>query len=104
MRTLKFYGHSDDCFEIDGTRGDEPDEIGAFHKTVVVYLKSAISEQRVAVVGTYAPNGKCTWAFGIALIDDGDDLPPWPIKFTREHDYSVALTIECPDDTSVSIP
>lgn len=102
MRTISFYGHSDDCFEIRGERKGEPDEIGCYGTHVVVHLKSATAEQRLAVFGIYSPDGvDGTWVFGVGQIAEDDEVPPWPISISREHGYSLLLTIECPDDTTI---
>jgi hypothetical protein len=102
MKTVRFYGHSDDCFEIEG--GGFDDEVGCYDTPVVIHLKSAAAESRVAVFGCYAPsNSCCCWCFGIGQIDEGDELPPWPIRFVPKHDYSIALEIDVPDDTTLSI-
>lgn len=54
MRTLRFYGASDDRFEIEGSLPGEPDEIGCFDKSCVVKICSP-SECQLAIVGIYAP-------------------------------------------------
>lgn len=102
MRTLKFYGHSDDCFEIDGTTRDEPDEIGCFDGSVTVTLIDANGDG-LQVVGSYAkPHNTGTWMFGISLLDEDKPLPSWPIRFsTFENNYSPLVEIDVPDDVVV---
>lgn len=103
MKTLKFYGHSDDCFEIDGTGKGEPDEIGCFDKGVAV--KVANDHAGLLVVGHYAPKATevGTWMIGISLLDEGIKLPDWPIRFgTYSNEYSPLLEIDVPDDVRVS--
>jgi len=44
-RDLTFYGASDDLFEIEGTKGDEPDEIGAYDSGNAVASPTGIAYQ-----------------------------------------------------------
>lgn len=99
-KLVRFYGHSDDCFEIEGAFNDE---IGCYDKMAVVLLKSAVAEERLAIVGLYSPHGAGTWTAAPALIEEDDDMPAWPIRFTRKHPYSLMLEIEVPDDTTMTV-
>lgn len=105
MKTYRFYGSSDDnfiwrCTDEAGKRDE--DEIGCFDRHVVVHLKSAVSEERIAIFGEYSPEGTGSWLFAPALISEDDPLPAWPIRFEREHGYSMALIIEVPNDTTMT--
>lgn len=95
---LKFYGHSDDCFEfeIDG----KADEWGCYQSKddQVVHLTA-----RVATIGgargviIYALYDG-TWSFAVAQRDEGLRLPEWSYSVVREHVYSTALLIDTGGD------
>lgn len=95
-RTLTFYGASDDLFEIDGTTGDEPDEIGCFGKAVTIEIRQ--QDRGLIVAGMYT--GRGVWAMGIAPIDDDQPMPDWPMSWAFEG-YTAKLTIQAPDHVVV---
>ena len=98
MRMLKFYGLSDDLFEIEGTRGDEPDERPAG----TVEVKDG-DGNGLRVHCDYGVTGNACWMVGIAPIDDGVPIPNWPMSFRLGgRGYSAELTIEAPDSAVVS--
>ena len=107
MRTLKFYGASDDLFEVEGTKAGEPDEIGSFNSITAV--KIANDHAGLIVVGVYAahddmPKGMpgC-WTIGICPLDEDIPLPDWQMKWSlSDLGYSPLLAIETPDDARVS--
>ena len=113
MRTLKFYGASDDLFEIEGARGDEPDEICLCDRPVTVSLKLepppydggpevGIVPEGLHVTGLYAPNdATACWMIGIAPLDEGLDMPGWPMRW-RFDGYTTVLEIDAPDDVVVA--
>ena len=107
MRTLKFWGTSDDLFEIDGTAGNEPDEVGCFDRPAVAKIEAA--DGAVCVVALYAPaNAAACWAIGLMPVDENVPIPPWPVTFTLAgsrpgHEYSAGLTITVPDGAVVSV-
>lgn len=99
MRKLTFYGSSDDLFEIEGTAGKEPDEIGSYDKPVQVTIRA--DGTGVVVTGIYCDNG--CWSIGIAPIDEDVGLPDWPMRWTARG-YSTRLEIDAPDKAKVSAP
>jgi len=100
MRTLKFYGASDDLFYIEGTTKDEPDEIGCFEKVVTVWVGN--EDEGLFVTGMYAPNNSSAcWMVGISQFDEDMPLPDWKMSWDVDG-YSVELTIEVPDDIAVA--
>lgn len=103
MRTLRFYGASDDRFEIEGSLPGEPDELGCYKKPCVVKVCSP-SKGQLAIVGMYAPgNTAPCWSIGIMPVDEDVPIPPWQISWqTNENGYSTQLTILVPDDAVVS--
>lgn len=102
MRTLKFYGASDDLFYIDGTTKDEPDEIGCFEKIVTLWVGN--EDEGLFVTGMYAPNNSSgCWMVGISQVDENMPLPNWKMSWgIGGRGYSVELTIEVPDDIAVA--
>lgn len=97
MRILKFYGVSDDLFEIEGTTGKEPDEINVGGDPVVVEIRA--EGTGLLVMGHYCRNG--CWAIGIAPIDEDMPLPPWPLHWSAKG-YSAHLEIHAPDKAKVA--
>ena len=107
MKTLKFYGASDDLFEMDG---ELQEEIGCFRHGAAYHLKA--SDGEMIVYGLYAPKETkgASWVVGVSLVDEGIPLPPWPMRYETgpangypdPQPYSPMLIIETPDDVSVS--
>lgn len=102
MRTLKFYGASDDLFEIEGTTKDEPDEIGCFNSPVTVWVGN--EDEGIFITGMYAPNNSSScWMIGISQMDEDMPLPDWEMSWgIGGRGYSVELTIEVPEGVVVS--
>ena len=103
-RTLKFYGASDDLFEIDGTKGEEPDEIGCFERVPTVKV-AFDDETGLFVTAHYAPNNSAaTWMIGISQIEEDMPLPDWPMRWSAPggRGYSVELEIDVPDGVIVT--
>lgn len=106
MKILKFYGVSDDLFEMEG---DMENEIGCYDKGAA-YLLEAESGSMI-VYAYYAPNciHSTSWVIGVALKDEGIPLPDWNIKYETAsangypdpQPYSPMLIIEAPDDVRV---
>ncbi len=106
MKVLKFYGVSDDLFEMEG---DIADEIGCYDRGAS-YLLEAESGSMI-VYAIYAPPciKGATWVIGIALKDEGVSLPDWNIKYETApangypdpQPYSPMLIIEAPNDVRV---
>jgi hypothetical protein len=96
MRLLQFYGASDDLFEIEGSRRNEPDEISPSSA-----VKITLGDEGFIVSAHYGPALTPCWAIGISQLDEDMPLPDWPIKFTTgapSRGYSVVLNVEAPDD------
>lgn len=98
---IKFYGHSDDCVEIEivGPSGLKRDEWYAGPKGGEV----AGEPIRVATIGgvrgviVRAIYDGC-WSWAVGKTDEDRALPPWTFTIADEHGYSVALTIDTGDD------
>jgi len=98
MRILKFYGVSDDLFEIEGTVGDEPDERNS--GTVELIDENG---DGLRVYCDYAVTNNACWVVGIAPLDEDIPLPEWPMSFKLGgRGYSTELTMEVPDSVIVT--
>ena len=106
MKTLRFYGQSDDAFLCDG---DIRESAECWGREGVFLLKSKSRTQgkasRLVVSGRYAPQSTGTrcWIVGIANGGEGMPLPNWPMRFEQGHDYSPALVVTAPDDVTVTV-
>ncbi len=92
-RTLKFYGHSDDCKEIEGTKKGEPDEFYLGH--VEVIGPTGLGFQ---VFMKHVNPG--VWMIGLAPLEEDADCPVWPLSWSIEG-YSMVLEMEVPTGTRV---
>lgn len=104
MKTLRFYGYSDDNFAY-SVDGRDKDEIGCYNSHAVFIVKGGGTH--FAVCGYYCPKGAGGWSIGVAPGDHGRaevHIPEWPMRFERsEREYSPALVIEAPDDVVVEV-
>ena len=101
MRTIGFYGASDDLVEIEGYRPGEPDEIGSDFAV----LKVATDDEGLLVVVSYNPvPGAACWMIGLSQLDEDVPLPDhWIQRWeTHERGYSVRLRLLVPDDAVIS--
>lgn len=94
MKTLVFYGASDDLMEVEEVGGafaeEFPGELGVF---LVVS-----GEQQAKVRLRYERNG--CWSIAVWQAAEGIKLPPATLT-THERDYSALLTLEAADTVSV---
>jgi hypothetical protein len=96
-KILKFYGISDDLFEVEGAIREE---IGCFDNPGVYHLKSA--EGEILVVAYYGIGNAAAWSVGLCQVDEDVPVPAWPVTYSmHERGYSVLLTMEVPDDTQL---
>ncbi len=105
MKTLKFYGASDDLFEIEGTNKGEPDEIGIYGGAAAVSIV-APDGTGLVVGGFYDlpkwPHKGSCWTIAVSLLEEDKPLPAWPMRFeTNKNGYSPQLVIDAPDGSSV---
>lgn len=102
MRTLKFYGVSDDLFEVEGSRSGEPDEINALGDTVELTITRGTggNTEGLIVFGSYLGTG--VWGVGVAPLDEGKPFPDWAKHFTlNDRGYSTELQMLAPDDCTI---
>jgi hypothetical protein len=93
---IKFYGHSDDCAEVDG---DIKDEIACYASDVRFRLGGP-GGGAIITMG-YGDGEGAVWWHRVAPIFDGIPVP-WPIRFEREHHYSLGLIVDCPAGTPLT--
>jgi hypothetical protein len=106
LRTLRFYGHSDDTFGyeeiVDGSdRGDDHDNC---NNGSLMAFKITSKDEGMIVTGQYAPSPipDGTWVVGITLLKEDSPLPNWPMKWgTSDLVYSPSLILEAPDDAVI---
>lgn len=101
---LTFQGDSDDTFGYEWENGCGDDHDDCARGTVRVYEVKTPADGRIAVGGTYGH--ACTWAIGLALIEDDEGLPAWAQAATfgvATNGYSVTLTMDVPDGTTVTL-
>lgn len=91
---IRIYGHSDDVVVIDN-HGDL-DEAGAFDSSKTITIGG--EGEGLQVVAKYGKAG--VWQFTLRQVDEGVDCP-WPVRIERQHEYSLAVVIDCPSGTPI---
>lgn len=96
MRTIKFYGESDDLIEVEGDipRCDEYGQFGDKLKSPFVIR----SEQGNAKV--YPIYDGC-WMFAVGHFDEDIPLPFYAIITGKQHEFSMYVELTMPDDAVV---
>lgn len=109
-----FYGHSDDCIEVEVANVESgkslhSDEVGGYDRPVTFRLVGA--HETMAVLAYYDCKHAGSWFFapGIAEETSAESaehaMPRWP--FTLEplphHGYSMKLSIDAPDGTFIEV-
>ena len=101
MKSLRFFGASDDLFECESNFGYE-EEIGCYGSHGV-YRVTAGAEG-LYVVAYYGATGSA-WTVGVAPLREGASMPNWPMRFATDtsspEPYSPVLVIDVPDDVQV---
>lgn len=95
-KQLTFIGHSDDIFSV-SINGKPVEEIDCFDRQARYKVSSG--KNQLYVIGDFVAPG--VWMIGVAQVNAGIQIPSWNIQLTHEHNYSPALTIECPDDVKI---
>ncbi len=98
---IKIYGHSDDCFEVEGNfRGNN--EYSCFNKPVTIIIHDFTFDTDVVVTGEYAPGGRAgVWGITVELLDEDKPMPEIRIEM-EEGGYSPMLIVYCSENTVVS--
>lgn len=100
MKTISFYGASDDLIEVDFGDGKK-EEYSAYRSDEEVRGSFTIGT-KMRVHAVYGATNGC-WSFAISPEDEGIPIPDWPIRFSLAPDcpYSTLLEIDVPDDIRV---
>ena len=107
-KTLRFWGASDDLFEIESTKRGDGDEIGCFDKPMAVRVRSADRAHGLIVTAVYASifQGRADldvpacWSIGVMPMDEDVPLPTWPMRW-RATGYTTELEIDVPADALI---
>lgn len=105
MKTLRFYGDSDDRREVDG---DHPaEEYADVCKVSRTFVKDGLKvEEGLFVVFSYSEairNG--CWMIGFQPIGEGEEIPEWAqdVKLALDDNgYSTSATLTVPDDVRLT--
>jgi hypothetical protein len=90
---LRFYGHSDDVFMVEGDVSDELP--GGGDEWVEVEIGD--QSRGLVVAGRYGQVG--TWEFMVRGLGEEPVAEPFPTRITRKHEYSLAVEVDCPRGT-----
>jgi hypothetical protein len=99
---IKIYGHSDDCFEVEGEfRGEN--EYSCYNKPVTILIHDFTFDTDVIVTGEYAPDNRAAaWRIAIEPVDEDKPMPAMTIQMA-ENGYSPLLIIDCSENTVVDV-
>jgi hypothetical protein len=99
MRLVKFYGSSDDLFEVETNtyKKGEPDEINCSDGHVELSLEHP-NGQAMRVIGHYTVGGQ--WSVGIAPWNDDWPFPDWAMLWGFLG-HSATLLIELPNEVVI---
>ena len=123
MRTLTFYGYSDDLIYMKGGNPDEPCEISCGRDENAVFQVAVPNGDGLFVVVQRLGRISGTWSVGIAPLDGESALPGWQTRWsfggidydnrlelamqgfvtTPAPRYSACLEIDAPDDAVASL-
>jgi hypothetical protein len=102
MQTITFRGYSDDIVYVKTAKHDEEDEYHVSINDEHPYV-GTFHVGKLFVVAFYSPHNSGCWGFGVCQMEEGINLPNWPVRFKThpKRKYSVVLEIDCPDDVRV---
>jgi hypothetical protein len=95
---IKIFGHSDDCFEVEGDFRGENEYNPRMDKPLVLEIRDWTMDKDVIVTGRYGGVG--VWSIAVEPIDEDKPMPPMHIELAP-NGYSPLLVIECTDNTVV---
>ena len=97
---IQLYGHSDDCFEVEGEfRGEN--EYSCYNKPVTIMIHDFTFDTDVVVTGEYAPSNRAAvWRISVEPIDEDKPMPKMKI-LVAENGYSPVLILDCSENTVV---
>lgn len=100
MKTLKFYGCSDNTFGEYGVTNQDCDNC-ASGKPIQCVVDCGESG-RVMVVGQYSDvsMGSGCWLTGLTKVSEYDEFPDWNFRYEESDcEYSPALLMDLPEGT-----
>lgn len=92
---IKICGQSDDIIDIEGQISSELSE----GQSVFI---GAENDACLKIVGNFTDSG---WEFTVSQPFSTNDTAnlPWPVRIEQGHGYSLAIVVDCPNDTPVGI-
>lgn len=99
MKTLEFYGDSDDTFGEYRITGQDCDNCGSGEP--IQCIVDCGESGRVMVVGIYSnvAMGSGCWLIGVTKVDYDEQFPEWNFRYKEsENSYSPGLMMDLPDD------
>lgn len=102
MKTLNFWGSSDDLFVVScGEGGNEISPPDDDRPAVYRVQDSAEKGSGMYVVGIYAPcNVSPCWSVGVCQLDEDVPLPDWELRIDANR-YTTRLEMVVPDSVVV---
>lgn len=103
MKTIRIWGYSDDVVCIvtrdssSGVLSDEEMDGG----TMTLRIFSDQTEENISVLAKYGEGPAACWVIAPFLTSEGDTMPDWNFRYEQEHDYSLALLMDVPNDTMI---
>ena len=95
---IKIYGHSDDCFELEGMFTGEH-EFNCYDQAVTVEIVD--QDKGVVVTGEYARKNRAgVWSITVEPLEEDKAMPPMHLN-TYSNGYSPLLVIECSPNATV---
>lgn len=93
MKTLKFYGQSDDTFGEYGVTHYDVDNCASLKP---IQCKIEADGQSLLVIGQYSRNGNGCWDIGISQTNESTPIPNWTVRISSSG-YTAVLEIDVPD-------
>lgn len=94
MKTLIFYGYSDDTFGEYGVTYSDVDNCGSGNP---IQCEIFADGNSLLVIGQYNRNNNGCWDIGICQSEGDKSIPNWNIRISSD-EYSAVLEIDVPDN------
>lgn len=94
MKTIKFSGHSDDLVHVTFANGETDERGPGEHGGDSEVFAKFVVGGRIVVTAIYCG----VWSFAAGQADEGIPFPDWPLRIVPEHEHSVRLEIDVPDE------
>jgi hypothetical protein len=104
MKTFRFYGASDDLFEMECNSKDIQDDEMSEDECYELTSFGDQGVETMIVAAKYCPSNTTCWMIGVVPTDEDIPIPNWPMRFSlSERGYSAQLEIDAPDNTTVRV-